>query len=101
MGKEINLLSNYPKAKRDILKREKQKSEKDRIIARKFGQEFFDGERKHGYGGFTYNSKYWQSVVQDFKDHWNLNSSSSVLDVGCANGFMLYDFSKSWAMYPP
>ena len=95
MGKEINLLSNYPRSKRDIFKRESQKTEEVRAVARKFGKEFFDGDRKHGYGGFTYNPKYWQSVIKDFKRYWNLNSSSSILDVGCAKGFMLYDFSKA------
>ena len=93
MEKEVNLLSNYPKSKRDISKREDEKTEKDRNIARKFGKDFFDGNRKHGYGGFSYNPKYWQVVVQDFKKYWNLSSSSSILDVGCAKGFMLYDFS--------
>ena len=95
MGKEINLLSNYPRSKRDIFKRESQKTEEVKAVARKFGKEFFDGDRKHGYGGFTYNPKYWQSVIKDFKRYWNLNSSSSILDVGCAKGFMLYDFSKA------
>ena len=94
MGKEINLLKNYPRAKRNIFEREKLKSEQDRIIARKFGKEFFDGDRAHGYGGFIYNSKFWQPVIHDFKNYWNLNSNSSILDVGCAKGFMLYDFSK-------
>ena len=94
MRKEINLLSNYPTSKRDISKRGDQKTENDRAVARKFGKDFFDGDRKHGYGGFTYNPKYWQIVVRDFKKYWNLNSSSSILDVGCAKGFMLYDFLK-------
>ena len=65
------------------------------MIARKFDKEFFDGERKHGYGGFYYNPKYWTNVIIDFVNYWNLNSNSSVLDVGCAKGFMLYDLTKN------
>ena len=91
MGKEINLLLNYPKSKRNIQERENQKSDEDRTIARKFGKEFFDGDRKYGYGGFKYNPKFWQPVISTFKKYWNLSSSSSILDVGCAKGFMLYD----------
>lgn len=94
MGKEINLLANYPKSKRNISEREKEKSEEDRKIARKFGKDFFDGNRKHGYGGFYYNPRFWQPVIKDFKKHWDLNSNSSVLDVGCGKGFMIYDFVK-------
>ena len=94
MGKEINLLANYPKSKRNILKRKEKKSEEVRIIARKFGKEFFDGNRNHGYGGFVYDPKFWQPVIPDFNKYWGLNSRSSILDVGCAKGFMLYDLSK-------
>jgi|TARA_A100001388_G_C28688347_1_gene460019 SAM-dependent methyltransferase len=94
MGQEINLLKNYPTTKRDTSSRANEKTEKDRIIARKFGKEFFDGDRKHGYGGFKYMSRFWEPVVPTFKKHWNLNSSSSLLDVGCAKGFMLYDFKR-------
>jgi SAM-dependent methyltransferase len=91
MGKEINLLADYPKSKRNIRERDNQKTEEDRSIARKFGKIFFDGDRKYGYGGFKYNPKFWQPVIPTFKKYWNLNNKSSILDVGCAKGFMLYD----------
>ena len=94
MGKEINLLKNYPKSKRNLDERKNNKTEEDRAIARKFGKDFFDGDRKHGYGGLKYNPIYWEKVVETFKEHWNLRSSSSLLDVGCAKGFMMYDFSR-------
>ncbi len=95
MGQEIDLLKNYPKTKRDTSQRSENKTEEDRFIARKFGKEFFDGDRKHGYGGFTYNSKFWEPVVPDFIDFYDLNENSKVLDVGCAKGFMLYDFTRA------
>ena len=41
LGKEINLLINYPKTKRDINKRLEEKTEKHRAIARKFEKDFF------------------------------------------------------------
>lgn len=94
MGKEINLLIKYPKAKRDLTKRLESKSEQVRLIARKFDKEFFDGEREYGYGGFSYNPKYWTEVVKDFSDYYNLNDDSKILDIGCAKGFMLYDLYK-------
>ena len=94
MGKEVDLLAKYPKPNRDVFERLKNKSKEDVEIARKFGKDFFDGERKHGYGGFNYNPKYWGAVVRDYKKYWNLNSASSLLDVGCGKGFMLYDLFK-------
>lgn len=95
MGKEINLLKNYPKAKRDLSARLEQKTQEDRGIARKFGQEFFDGERKHGYGGFEYNPRFWQPVIPTFREYWNLSSRSKVLDIGCGKGFMMHDLYES------
>ena len=91
---ELNLLKNYPKSKRDLTVRAKKKDDKIISTARKFGKEFFDGDRDYGYGGFNYNPKYWQPVIPDFKQQYSLSSNNKILDVGCAKGFMLYDFKK-------
>ncbi len=94
LGEEIDLLIKYPKAKRNLDERAVNKTDDDRKIARNFGKEFFDGERKHGYGGFNYNPRFWSEVVKTFRDHWKLNVDSSLLDVGCAKGFMLHDLQE-------
>lgn len=91
---EIDLLANYPKSKRDVHARAEMKSASDRSIARQFGKEFFDGERRTGYGGFSYHPRFWEPVVPAFQNHFNLSPTSSLLDVGCAKGFMLYDFAR-------
>ena len=93
MGKEVDLLVNYPKANRNVKARGLEKTEKDREIARKFGKEFFDGDRNHGYGGFSYNPKFWSPVVPTLKKYFSLSSNTSLLDVGCAKGFMLNDIA--------
>lgn len=94
MGQEIDLLVNYPRTKRNVDERGQTKSEEDRAVARKFGQEFFDGDRRHGYGGFNYMPRFWQPVIPTFQSHFGLDASSSVLDVGCAKGFMLHDMAE-------
>jgi SAM-dependent methyltransferase len=93
MGQEIDLLENYPRTKRNVEERGATKTEDVRRVARQFGQEFFDGDRQYGYGGFKYFPRFWQPVIPTFKEYWNLTSQSSLLDVGCAKGFMLYDLS--------
>jgi len=95
VGREINLLRRYPKTKRDVGERLKAKSESSREIARKFGKEFFDGDREHGYGGFEYNPRFWTDVVSDLIDEYKLDNQSSVLDVGCAKGFFLHDLKAA------
>ena len=94
LGQEIDLLKNYPKSKRDLSGRLESKSEEVRAIARKFGKEFFDGEREAGYGGFSHNARFWQPVVPELIMHFELTNQSSLLDVGCAKGFMLYDIQQ-------
>lgn len=95
MGHEIDLLVNYPKANRDVFARSQQKTDEDRAIARKFDKEFFDGDRRNGYGGFTYNPRFWTPVVPTLKEHWDLKPNMSLLDIGCAKGFMLHDLLKA------
>ena len=94
MIKEINLLKKYPETKRDLSKRGNEKTEEDRIIARRFDKEFFDGDRKNGYGGYYYNSKFWTEVVKDLNNFYKLKNGSKILDIGCGKGFMLFDFMK-------
>ena len=93
MGQEIDLLVNYPRTKRNVDERGQSKSEEDRLVARKFGREFFDGDRRHGYGGFSYQPRFWQPVIPTLQQHFGLTAGSSLLDVGCAKGFMLHDLS--------
>jgi len=90
---EINLLDTYPNLNRDVEGRFKQITDKHHKIAREFGRDFFDGDRLVGYGGYKYDGR-WVSVVEKFRDYYGLAPENSVLDVGCAKGFMLCDFMK-------
>src|SRR3990167_9064443 len=94
MGKEIDLMIHYPKSKRNLDERLQKKTEHDRQVARQFGKEFFDGSRDQGYGGFTYHPRFWQPVVPIFQEYYHLTAESSLLDVGCAKGFMMHDFAE-------
>lgn len=90
---EINLLDLYPNLNRDVEWRFRNLTSEQRKMARQFGREFFDGDRLWGYGGYVYDGR-WIKIVKRFRDYYGLTSDSSVLDVGCAKGFMLYDFTN-------
>ncbi len=91
---EIDLMDKYPKSKRAIDERAKLITEEHRRIARRFGKEFFDGDRLNGYGGYHYHPRFWQETVKRFRDHYRLADDAGVLDVGCGKGFMLHDFKE-------
>lgn len=91
---EINLLDHYPRSIRKLDDRSSRVTEQDRIIARQFGESFFDGNRLTGYGGYNYHPRFWSETVKRFQDYYHLNSQSRILDIGCAKGFMLYDFTR-------
>ena len=89
-----DLMYKYPSPKNRLNERTNP-TRQEKEIAKQFGKEFFDGERKHGYGGFNYDPKFWTETVRIFIEEYELTSSSSVLDVGCGKGFMLVDLVKA------
>lgn len=91
---ELNLLDQYPKSKRPIEERGRLITEEHRAIARRFGAEYFDGDRLTGYGGYGYHPRFWQATVKRLRDHYGLGPGSRVLDVGCAKGYMLHDLKE-------
>ncbi len=95
VGEEIDLLANYPRTDRDVATRGAAKTEADRRVARRFAFEFFDGDRRHGYGGYRYHPRFWRPVVPAFVARYGLEAGHRVLDVGCAKGFLLHDLAAA------
>ena len=81
-------------SKRDPLKRMINDKTKCMKIARKFGKDFWDGDRKYGYGGYKYIQGYWSSVAKKMIKDYSLNNKSKILDIGCGKGYLLYEFKK-------
>ncbi|MBL78529.1 MAG: methyltransferase type 11 [Nitrosomonadaceae bacterium] len=90
---EINLLNTHPTAKRNYDKRAAEKTPEIIRLAKQFGKDFFDGDRKCGYGGYKYDGR-WKAVVERMRQYYNLPSNAAILDVGCGKGFMLHDFKE-------
>jgi len=89
---EINLLDSLPVTRRNLDERA-QVSAENRVIAKRFGKEFFDGTRDQGYGGYRYDGR-WRSVARRLREHYGLTKDSRVLDVGCGKGFLLHDLRE-------
>ncbi len=71
----------YPKAKAAVL-------------AKQWGFDYWDGDRKIVYGGYKYIEGRWEKVARAMAEHYGLKAGDKVLDVGCGKGFQLYDLTK-------
>ena len=62
-------------------------------VAKKYGFEYWDGDRKYGYGGYCYDGR-WRSVAQKLAVHYELKAGMKVLDVGCGMAHLLYELTQ-------
>jgi ubiquinone/menaquinone biosynthesis C-methylase UbiE len=90
---EIDLMARYPRGKGRAAERPVI-TEEDKRISKQFGRDYFDGDRRHGYGGFNYHPRFWSDTVRYIRDHYQLADDAAILDIGCAKGFMLHDFQQ-------
>jgi SAM-dependent methyltransferase len=59
--------------------------------AKEYGFDYWDGDRRFGYGGYTYRPGYWRPVAEQLIERYNLSAGDSILDVGCGKGYLLYE----------
>ena len=64
------------------------------IEAKKYDFNYWDGDRKYGYGGYKYIPNRWKPVAENLIKDYNLDNSSKILDVGCGKGFLLFEIKK-------
>ena len=63
-------------------------------LAKKFSEDYWDGDRRICYGGYRYIEGRWEKVARAIANHYPLPEKPKILDVGCGKGFLLYDFLK-------
>ena len=93
---EIDFISPlHKKTKRDYLARvnEFPKAEAAKL-AKQFARDYWDGDRKVGYGGMRYDGR-WRVVADAMAKHYGLKAGDKILDVGCGKGILLYDFTQA------
>lgn len=61
------------------------------LKAKEYEADYWDGDRRYGYGGYRYMEGRWKPVAEALIETYNLTNESKVLDVGCGKGFLLYE----------
>jgi ubiquinone/menaquinone biosynthesis C-methylase UbiE len=63
------------------------------VVARRFDRDYWDGDRRYGYGGYKYDGR-WAVVAKQLVETYSLKDDAKILDVGCGRGFLLYEFTR-------
>lgn len=92
MGKLLNIVTSLHKSsKRDYLARMIDDKVQCMNIAKQYGKDYWDGDRRYGYGGYKYMPGRWKPVAEKLIKIYNLKSGSKVLDIGCGKGYLIYE----------
>jgi ubiquinone/menaquinone biosynthesis C-methylase UbiE len=92
MGTEVNFVTSlHQSTKRDYLARMVDSKVECMLIAKKYDAEYWDGDRRFGYGGYHYMPGRWKPVAEKLIAEYQLTNTSKILDVGCGKGFLLYE----------
>ena len=92
MGELVNYISSlHTSTSRSYIERMNDGKIECMIKAKEYGQDYWDGDRRYGYGGYKYLAGRWKPVAEVLIKKYNLTNDSSVLDVGCGKAFLLYE----------
>lgn len=105
MGQLVELVTPlHKRTSRDYLARMNDDKVHCMEVAREYGKEYWDGDRRYGYGGYRYIPGYWKPVAEQLIARYGLTNESSILDVGCGKGHLLHELklmlprAQCWGM---
>ena len=63
------------------------------IKSKEYGFDYWDGNRKYGYGGYKYDGR-WKVVAESLIKIYKLKDNSKILDIGCGKAHLLFELKK-------
>lgn len=95
MGQNLSFITGlHTKTGRDYLARVTSDDKAEcAAVAKKYGKDYWDGDRKYGYGGYRYDGR-WAKVAEHMVAHYKLPEDARILDVGCGKGYLLYELMR-------
>ena len=92
MGKLLNVVTPLHKmTKRDYVARMIDDKVNCMLKAKEYEFDYWDGDRRYGYGGYSFMPGRWTPVAQTLIDIYGLKNGAKILDVGCGKAFLLYE----------
>jgi len=95
VGIELSIVTAlHQETKRDYFARMNDGKATCMRVAKEYGFDYWDGDRRYGYGGYKYIPGRWMPVAEALIDSYQLSNESKLLDVGCGKGFLLYELKR-------
>lgn len=95
MGRLLEIVTPLHRAtRRDYLARMVDDKVACMIKAKEYEFDYWDGDRRYGYGGYRYIDGRWRPVAQALIDIYGLKEGDKVLDVGCGKAHLLYEMTR-------
>ena len=95
MNKELSIIRKiHNSTKRNYLQRMLNSKVSCMIEAKKYEKNYWDGNRKYGYGGYKYIPGRLEPVAKKLIKKFKLNNNSKILDIGCGKGYLLFEIKK-------
>jgi SAM-dependent methyltransferase len=94
MGRLLNVVNQlHRRTARDYVGRMTDEKVHCSEVSRRFDRDYWDGDRRYGYGGYKYDGR-WSVVARQLAETYSLPADARILDVGCGRGFLLYEFTR-------
>lgn len=95
MGQLLNVVTPlHQMTKRDYVARMMDDKVQCMVKAKEYEYDYWDGDRRYGYGGYRYIDDRWKRVAQPLIDRYQLKPDARILDVGCGKAYLLYEFKQ-------
>ena len=60
-------------------------------VAKKWGMDYWDGDRQYGYGGYSYDGR-WRIVAEEMAAHYNLRFACSAARTESGHSRLLFTY---------
>ena len=95
MGRLLNIVTPlHQQTKRDYLARMMDDKVVCMMKAKEYEFDYWDGDRRYGYGGYRYIEGRWKPAAQALIDIYGLKGDAKILDVGCGKAHLLYELKR-------